>query len=225
MEKMKKTMMSRLTLTFAILLLPVSQALAAETDLNLRDRALLRGIERMETSTDYGMRTNLIRLGNNVRTRRMSPRRILSSNEGMVLQVIDGSVLQVQLSDGTIETVRTLGAEAPLLTTGSDSEQCFALDARTKLRMLLDGKTVQLERDRYYQRDTFGRLLRYVRLNAMDVNAWMIENGYAFADNRNSHRRQNDYLARQAEARKYKRGLWGNFCEYNPDLETIEVIE
>ena len=140
------------------------------------------------------------------------------------MNVVDGSVIQVKLENGEVETIRTLGSEAPLLLTGSTKDQCFAQEAKQKLEGLILGKQVALERDRNYHRDNFGRLLRYVRLNSLDVNGWMVSSGWSFVDGRNAHKRGTDYHARQAEAMDYERGLWGHICEYNPDLDTIEVL-
>lgn len=213
------------TLLLSLLLVPITAFAQADEPLNMRDRAVLRGVERLGIGTDFGVRTNIIRLGNNVRTRRMSPRRVIPGTEGEVISIIDGSLLEIRLGIGDTEVVRTLGAEAPLLDTGSDKEQCFALEAKQQLEHLLLGKTVSLERDRNYQRDNRGRMLRYVRLNSLDVGGWMIWNGYAFSDNYTAHRRQTDYQSRQRDAMEYERGLWGHTCEYNPDLDTIEVLQ
>lgn len=214
------------TLLLTLLFLPTT-VLAQESNsgVTLRDRAVLRGVQRLGIGTDFGIRTNMIRLGHNVRTRRMSPRRVVAGSEGEVIDIVDGSLLHVRFADGSVETVRTLGAEAPLLDTGTEKQQCFAREAIEQLRKLTLGKTVLLEKDRNFRNDNLGRLLRYVRLNSLDVGGWMIWNGYAFSDNNNSYRRQTDYQARQREAREYERGLWGHYCEYNPDLDTIEVLE
>ncbi|MCB9808444.1 thermonuclease family protein [Candidatus Peribacteria bacterium] len=191
-------------------------AAAEQTPMTLRDHATIRAVQRLERRNDEGQRTSVIRLGRNVRTRDMSMRRMLNVNEGTVLDVIDGSVLVVLLDNGEIEGVHTLGAEAPLLEGGSSKEQCFALEAKEALTHLILGKTITLERDRNYQRDYDRRLLRYVQLNALDVNGWMIENGYAFADDNTYHKRFESYQLRETEARESDLGLWGNYCIYNP---------
>lgn len=213
------------TLLLSLLFIPAVALAEEDPQMTLRDHAVLRAVERMGIGNDFGMRSHMIRLGHNVRTRRMSSRRVRDSKTGTVLSVIDGSVLEVRLHNGKVITVRTLGSEAPLLTSGTESEQCFAKEAKWKLEHLVLHKNVELEKDRNYGSDNYGRLLRYVRLNSMDVGGWMIENGNSFADMRNGHRRQTDYHARQAEAMRYERGLWGHICEYNPDLDTIEILE
>ena len=205
--------------------MPYENALIPAPERTLRDNAVLRAVDRLGIGTHFGKRNHLIRLGHNVRTRRMSPRRVRQQNLGTVTSVIDGSVIQVELESGDTEIVRTLGSEAPLLLTGSTKDQCFAAEGKQKLEEMILGKQVALEKDRNFHRDNYGRLLRYVRLNSLDVNGWMVSSGYAFSDLRNAHRRMTDYHERQLDARENERGLWGHFCEYNPDLDTIEILQ
>lgn len=176
------------------------------------------------TLRDHANQRALIRIGRTIRQRAVSPRRVQDSIRGTVTNVIDGSVMIVLLDSGKTVTVRTLGAEAPLLTTGTDKEQCFALQAKVQLENLVLHKSVELEKDRNYNADNYGRWLRYIRLNSLDINRWMIDNGNSFADSRNGHRRQASYHASQAEAMDYERGLWGHICEYNENLDTIEIL-
>lgn len=224
-----------MTILLLSLLFAPAITLAQEPKMTLRDHAILRAVERIGIGTDFGIRSQTIRLGHNVRTRRMparsslgvggSPRRTRNSTSGKVLSVIDGSLLEIQLFDGRVVTVRTLGSEAPLITSGTNKEQCFGLAAKSVLQNMTLGKTVELEKDRSYNTDNYGRWLRYVRLNSLDIGAWMIGNGNAFADSRNGHRRQEVYHAIQAEAMDYERGLWGHICEYNDNLDTIKILQ
>ncbi len=211
-------------LTLSLLFIPVSAY--AQDSMTMRDHAVIRGVERLERLDYFGLRQSYIRLGHNVRTRRMSPRRVVPQNEAVVLDVIDGSVLLVQLGNGEFETVRTLGAEVPLLVTGTDLAQCHAEEAKFALSHWLLGKTVALERDRNYQRDFDGRLLRYIRVGSLQMNGWMIENGYSFAEDRNQHQRWGDYQQRETDAREAERGLWSYKCDYHPNpIMQLEVLE
>lgn len=202
----------RTTLITALLLSLISaQPVAAST---LEQRVEARRQQRLEQRQQQA--TEQIRLGREVRPRLVSPRRTTFQYSGIVRQVVDGSVLVVELNDGEQIVVRTLGAEAPVIEQGSAKEQCFALQSKLALEALVLGKPVQLERDREYYKDNQGRVVRYVRLGTLDVNGWMIDNGYSFADGTNAHDRSIDYLDRQIGAREEERGLWSNFCEYNP---------
>ena len=53
-------------------------------------------------------------------------------------------------------------------------------------------------------RDRYGRLLGICRLGELDLNGWMVRNGYALAYTRYSHR----YASAEQEAREAGRGLW-----------------
>lgn len=192
-----------------ILLLLPSVTLAYASG-SIRDRANQRG---------------LIRIGRTVRTRQVSPRRVRRSVQGTVTRVVDGSVLVVRLDSGETVTVRTLGSEAPLLLTGSLKDQCFAGEAKMILSRMILGKTVELEKDRYVRKDNSGRLLQYVRVNTLDIGGWMVGNGYTFYDANNTYQRKSAYRERQEGAVENERGLWGHFCEYNNNLDTIEILQ
>ncbi len=168
----------------------------------------------------------LIRLGRTVQEVRVSPRRVSSYTDGIVTHVVDGSVFQVRMNSGETQTVRTLGSEAPILQTGSKKQQCFAEKSREKLTALLLGKGVRLIKDDSYRKDNEGRLLRYVRRDTLDINGWMIWNGYAFADKENDYEQKTDYIEREYDSRRYEKGLWGNFCDYHPDPSVqFEILQ
>ncbi len=155
-----------------------------------------------------------------------SPRRFVRTKQGTVVRVVDGSAIVVRMENGQYWQVRTLGAEAPLIDTGSSKQQCFALEAKQKLSDLILQRNITLERDKNYQKDNNQRYLRYVRLGTLDVNGYMLDSGYAFADDKNAHARSADYDEREAEARKYDRGLWGDYCTYKPNPRRVfEVLQ
>lgn len=54
------------------------------------------------------------------------------------------------------------------------------------------------------KRDRYGRFLGICYLNELDLNGWMVRNGYALAYVRYSHR----YASAEQEARENSRGLW-----------------
>lgn len=53
-------------------------------------------------------------------------------------------------------------------------------------------------------RDRYGRLLGTCYLNELDLNGWLVQNGYALAYRRYSKR----YIAKEKEARETGSGLW-----------------
>lgn len=77
-------------------------------------------------------------------------------------------------------------------------------------RRLVEGKVVQLEFDeeRYVR---YGRLLAYVYVRGMFVNALMLKQGLAKTMTIKPNVRYKDYfLQLQREAKKAKRGIWSN---------------
>lgn len=54
------------------------------------------------------------------------------------------------------------------------------------------------------KRDRYGRFLGVCYLNELDLNGWMVQNGYALAYRHYSRR----YVSAEQEARENSRGLW-----------------
>jgi micrococcal nuclease len=74
---------------------------------------------------------------------------------------------------------------------------------------MVEGQTVRLEFD-VQTRDRFGRLLAYVYVGNLMVNAELVRQGYAQAAAYPPNvRYQELFLQLQREAREAKRGLWG----------------
>lgn len=169
-----------------------------------------------------------IRVGKQLRNAGLSPRRIRASNTATVTSVIDGSVFEAWFSNDVRIVVRLLGADAPVLSEqeSDTAPTCFGNEAKRRLHALLLGQTVTLEEDASYKKDHDRRSLFYVALNGMDVNAWMIRNGFAFADTNNSFERSDRYLNAESEAKDDERGLWSATCDYHPNPKhRIRVIE
>lgn len=178
----------------------------------LTDRVEQRRLQRLQQEEEVPT----IRFGKQIIQPRVSARRRQTQTSGIVTRIIDGSVIHVQMPNGDTETVRMLGAEAPILQTGSKKQQCFAEKSKETLAGLLLGEAVYLQKDDNVREDGQGRVLRYVYKQTTDVNAWMIDRGFAFADRNNTYTRSQRYIEKEYNAQKYGRGLWGSFCDYNP---------
>ena len=87
-----------------------------------------------------------------------------------VARVIDGDTFV--LADG--ESVRLIGIDAP------ESLQPYGAKSKAFAERLLHGKSVRLEYDSR-QRDKYGRILAYVFLDDLFVNAELIKEGCASA--------------------------------------------
>jgi len=112
--------------------------------------------------------------------------------------VIDGDT--VKLRNG--EKVRLIGINTP------EMGQPYSSEAKNKLKELIEGKEVTLEKD-ITDRDQYGRLLRYIWLGDILINLEMVRLGYA-----NSYsyppdiKYQDQIVATEREAREEKIGLW-----------------
>jgi endonuclease YncB( thermonuclease family) len=127
-----------------------------------------------------------------------------SSGVGVVASVYDGDTLT--LRDG--RRVRLLQIDTPELGSG----ECFSRAARTALVALAPpGKKVVLEADPALDRvDRYGRLLRYVKRNGVNVNFELARRGAAAPYfYRGDRGRYSGWLMRAARgAKAAKRGLW-----------------
>ncbi|MBZ0302222.1 MAG: thermonuclease family protein [Anaerolineae bacterium] len=88
-----------------------------------------------------------------------------------VLRVIDGDTIDVQRNNET-ERVRYIGMNTP-----ERDEPCYAEATRANAA-LVEGKQVILVKDTS-ETDRYGRLLRYIYVGGVFVNARLVEEGYA----------------------------------------------
>ena len=126
-----------------------------------------------------------------------------SGDRGVVAAVSDGDSLR--LEDG--RRVRLLQVDAP------ERGDCYYDASARALRALAPrGRVVRLERDPALdEHDDFGRLLRYLRVDGVNVNLRLVERGaaapYLFRGERG---RYAPALLRAAgRARAARRGFWG----------------
>lgn len=122
-----------------------------------------------------------------------------------VLRVIDGDT--ILLSNG--ERVRYIGVDTPELR----SSDCFATEAFERNKELVEGKRVSLVKD-VSETDRYDRLLRYVFVDGVMVNAALVEEGFARSVTYKPDTRfQESFDELQEEASREGLGLWGE-CEY-----------
>lgn len=118
-----------------------------------------------------------------------------------VVRVIDGDT--VEIAGG--ERVRYVGMDTPEV---GQRREYFGDEATQANRKLVEGHDVRLELD-VSERDRFGRLLRYVYVDGMLVNAELVREGYAQAVTYPPDTRFQACLqAFEDEARAQKRGMW-----------------
>jgi micrococcal nuclease len=86
--------------------------------------------------------------------------------------------------------------------------EAFGIEARQANRSLVEGKEVRLEMD-VSETDKYGRLLRYVYVDEVLVNAELVKQGLARARAYPPDTKYQDYLAEMEEdARDAGRGMW-----------------
>jgi len=127
--------------------------------------------------------------------------------EGAVVRVVDGDTIHVRI--GTlVEKVRYIGVNTPELRHPTRGEEPGGRDAAELNRQLVAGKRVRLELD-VQERDRYGRLLAYVWVGDLMVNAELVRRGYAQVMTVPPNVRYQELLLKlQRDARQTGRGLW-----------------
>ena len=86
--------------------------------------------------------------------------------------------------------------------------EAFGREAWQANRRLVEGKRVRLERD-VSETDKYGRLLRYVYVDGVFVNAELVKQGLAWAKAYPPDTKYQDYLEQmETEAREAGREMW-----------------
>ena len=118
-----------------------------------------------------------------------------------VTRVIDGDTIVIE---GNYR-VRYIGIDTPEV---HPEVEAFGLEAWQANRELVEGKIVHLERD-VCEVDKYGRLLRYVYVGDIFVNAELVRQGLAYAQFYPPDTKHQDYLEKlEQEAKQAGRGIW-----------------
>jgi micrococcal nuclease len=115
-----------------------------------------------------------------------------------VVRVIDGDTIVINGGDH----VRYIGIDSP------ETDEFYYSEASQLNADLVAGKQVRLESD-VTDKDKYGRLLRYVYVGDIFVNAEMVRQGCAWSTAYPPDVKYQVYLeAMEKEAREVKRGFW-----------------
>lgn len=118
--------------------------------------------------------------------------------DARVVRVIDGDSLVVErIPQKRTSELRLQGIDAP------EHGQPWGAQAKSALRRMVDGKTVQVE---VITRDSYGRLVVRMWVGRTYVNAAMTASGNAWAYRR--YDPDAEILAGEAQAKATRRGLW-----------------
>lgn len=99
------------------------------------------------------------------------------SNQARVVRVIDGDTIEVDIS-GKVYRVRYIGIDTPEYDYSRPDVASLAEKATNANTALVGNKVVRLERD-VSETDRYGRLLRYVYVGDLFVNAELVKLGWA----------------------------------------------
>jgi micrococcal nuclease len=115
---------------------------------------------------------------------------------GTVTRVVDGDTIDVQLSSGPIR-VRLGSIDTP------EWNQPWGTEAHAALKRRLDRQQVSLD---VVSQDRYGRLVAIVYLGDENVNAWMVQQGNAWAYRQ--YMEDVNYCVWEGVARATRLGLW-----------------
>lgn len=122
-----------------------------------------------------------------------------------VTRVNDGDTIEIEGG----QKLRYIGMDTPELYDPRKPVQCFGTEAKEKNKELVEGKIVKLEKD-VSETDKYGRLLRYVWVDNLLVNDYLVKEGYArISTYPPDVKYQSLFSQSEKEARENKRGLWG----------------
>ncbi len=122
-----------------------------------------------------------------------------------VTRAIDGDTLE--LSDG--QRVRMLLVDTPETTGGK--MDCYGQDAAQFTASKVTGKSVQLTYDEASCKDRYGRLLAYVKVDGVELNRTLIDQGYAcfLFISPGGKDRKTEFEDAESQARTSRLGVWG----------------
>ena len=118
--------------------------------------------------------------------------------KALVISVIDGDTIELQGG----RRVRYLGIDTP------EPGEYYATEATARNKELVEGKMVDLQSGKRDE-DEYGRLLRYVYVDGIFVNAELAAQGYATAYIFDPDERYSQVLVQLEQyAKMRQRGLW-----------------
>lgn len=140
----------------------------------------------------------------------------IESETHFVSRVVDGDTIEI---DGNIK-LRYIGIDTPEDST-SENGDCFAKESYEENKKLVEGKYVSLEKD-VSETDKYGRLLRYVYVDGVFVNEYLVREGYAnVATYPPDVKYSQLFIQMEKEARKNGKGLWGKCMDKVGKVEKV----
>ncbi len=136
-----------------------------------------------------------------------APKPKASGTEAKVLEVVDGDTIKVSIN-GSTYSVRYIGIDTPETKHPSKPVEHFGPEASAYNKKLVGGKTVRVVKD-VSNTDKYNRLLRYIYVGDLFVNAKLVKEGYAHASSYPPDVKYADKF-RELErwAKENNKGLW-----------------
>jgi len=133
------------------------------------------------------------------------------------IRVIDGDTIEIEDETGIKYKVRYIGIDTP------EVNEDYGDIATEKNKELVEGKIVKLEKD-VSSTDKYGRILAYVYMEDIFINAYLVQEGYAQISTYPPDVKYVDYfLELQQEAKENNKGLWSiGIVEEEKEQEKIQ---
>ena len=125
-----------------------------------------------------------------------------------VTKVIDGDTIVVEIDDELFK-VRLIGVDTPETVHPFQPVEEFGKQASDYVKGLLNNQTITLDFDEN-KMDKYNRLLAYIYLGDVFINADLIQNGYGYAYTRFPFKYLNEFIQYEQYARENGLGLWAN---------------
>ncbi len=123
-----------------------------------------------------------------------------------VIRVIDGDT--VELANG--ERLRYNDIDTPETVHPSKPIECYGPEASAKNKELVEGKIILVELGNP-KKDKYGRMLGYVYVNQLFINAELVKGGYAEVNSYGNPGSKLEYLYQiESISKKEYNGMWGN---------------
>lgn len=123
----------------------------------------------------------------------------ISAFEAKVVKVIDGDTITAVDAQKTSIKIRLYGIDAP------ESKQVFGKNARQALSNAVATKVITVVD---HGTDVYGRMLGTVWLDGYDINASMVDSGYAWVYRFEGNAIVPSYVRYEATAQQSGKGLW-----------------
>ena len=118
---------------------------------------------------------------------------------GKIVKVIDGDTVDILTPEKQKIRVRLLDIDAP------ESRQAYGNASKKYLASLTAGKSVFIKENK---KDIYQRTLGTIYLEQININAKMVENGFAWAYRYKGVVNNNNMLKLESKAKQNKKGLW-----------------